>query len=151
MSVQPQLADPRRPIFIVNQAPIEFAQHLGEGEPSLVDREVDPPRGTENTIAYVDTYALGPLKAGQTKEFKWSVTAAVAGPFELSYRVEAGLDGKAKAVLDNGRAPTGEFQGVIEDRVFEAGVDSRDGRTITREGQDIGPKPFDRSNGPNDN
>ena len=151
VSVQPQLADPKRPIFIVNQSPIEFNQNLGEGEPSLVDREVDPPRGTEANVAYVDTYALGPLKAGETKVFKWSVTAAVAGPFKLRYRVEAGLDGKAKAVLDDGRAPTGEFEGVIEDRVFEAGVDSGDGRTITREGEDIGPKPFDRSNGPNDN
>lgn len=151
VSVQPQLADPERPVFIVNQSPIEFFQKLGAGKPSLVDREVDPPRGTESAGSYVDTYALGPLKPGETKVFKWSVTAVVAGPYKLDYRVEAGLDGKARAVVAGGGAPTGRFEGVIEDRPFDAGVDPAGGEAITREGEEIGPKPFDRSNGPNDN
>ncbi len=150
-SAGPQLADPERPIFIVNASPIEFRQKLGPGEPSLVDREVDPPRGTEASGSYVDTYILGPLEKGATAVFKWSVTATVATDFNLRYRVEAGLDGKAKAVLPNGKAPAGEFTGVIEDRVFEAGVDPVGGEAIIREGDRIGPKPFDRSNGPNDN
>jgi len=146
----PQQADPKRPIFIVNASPIEFRQMLGPGEPSLVDREVDPPRGNEAAGAYVDTYPLGPLEKGETAVFMWSVTATVAADFNLRYRVEAGLDGKAKAVLAGGKAPTGEFTGVIEDRVFEAGVDPDGGEIIEREGDNIGPKPQDRSNGPND-
>ena len=145
-----QQADPKRPIFIVNASPIEFRQKLGPGEPSLVDREVDPPRGNEAAGAYVDTYPLGPLEKGETAVFMWSVTATVAADFNLRYRVEAGLDGKAKAVLAGGKAPTGEFTGVIEDRVFEAGVDPDGGEVITREGDNIGPTPPDRSNGPND-
>ncbi len=150
-SAGPQAADDRRPIFIVNASPIEFRQKLGAGEPSLVDREVDPPRGNEAAGAFVDTYPLGPLEKGETAVFKWSVTATVAASFNLRYRVEAGLDGKAKAVLEGGKAPAGEFTGVIENRVFQAGVDPVGGQAITREGENIGPKPFDRSNGPNDN
>ena len=147
----PQVADPRRPVFIVNESPIEGKQALGPGEPSLVDREVDPPRGNEAAGPYVDTYFLGPLEKGETATFEWDVTAIVAESFSLRYRVEAGLDGKAKAVLANGKAPAGVFSGVIEDRVFEAGVDPDGGEVITREGDNIGPTPPDRSNGPNDN
>jgi len=50
------LADPRRPLFVVNKGP----------------------RGGDT--AYVGTSALGPLKPGETKTFKWDVTAVVAGP-----------------------------------------------------------------------
>ena len=150
VSAQPQLADPRYPVFIVNKSPVEYTQDLGAGEPSLVDREVDPPRGTEASGSYVDTYSLGPAGPGETKEFRWSVTASVAGPFKLRYRVNAGLDGRARAVLAAGGSPTGEFTGAIEDRRFDADVDFDDGRTIVREGERLGPKPPDRSKGPND-
>lgn len=150
-SPAPQLADPERPVFILNQSPVEFLQKLGPGPPSLVDNEVDPPRGTEASGSYVDTYSLGPLEKGKTAVFKWSVTAVVPERFSLRYRVEAGLDGKARAVLPDGKPPAGKFEGVIEDRVFEAGVDPVGGEDITREGEDIGPRPLDRSNGPNDN
>lgn len=150
VSAQPQLADPRSPVFIVNKSPVEYTQDLGAGESSLVDREVDPPRGTEASGSYVDTYSLGPARPGETKEFRWSVTASVAGPFKLRYRVNAGLDGRARALLAGGGTPAGDFSGTIEDRRFDADVDFEDGRTIVREGERIGPKPPDRSNGPND-
>jgi len=47
--------------------------------------------------AYVGTWALGPLKPGEQKTFRWDVTAVRAGPYEITYEVAAGLDGKAKA------------------------------------------------------
>jgi len=152
VSVQPQRADPREAVFVVNQSPVEFTQDIGGGDPSLVDREVDPPRGTDNAgSAYVDTYALGGLAPGQTKTFRWDVTAVMAGPFKLDYRVEAGFDGKAKAVLDDGGIPKGVFEGVISDRAPEGDVDFDDGKTIIRDNKEkIGPRPPDRSNGPND-
>src|SRR4051794_39510248 len=88
----PNLADPRRPQFIVNTGP----------------------RGGDT--AYVGTAALGPLKPGETKTFKWDVTAVVAGKYSLKYAVAAGLNGKARAVLNTGGAPSGEFKGIVSSK-----------------------------------
>jgi hypothetical protein len=103
------LADPRRPLFVVNKGP------LG------------------GDTAYVDTAALGPLKPGQTKTFSWDVTAVVAGPYTLRYAVAAGLNGKAKAVLAGGGAPTGSFSGSISSKAPQAHV-ADDGKTIVKSG-----------------
>jgi hypothetical protein len=105
----PNLADPRRPIFIVNSGP-----HGGD-------------------TAYVGTSALGELKPGQTKVFTWDVTAVVAGPYKLRYAVSAGLNGKAKAVLAGGGLPTGEFAGRISGRAPQASVDDN-GNVVTASG-----------------
>lgn len=85
------VADPRRPIFIVDSGP----------------------RG--GVTAYSNTSALGPLKPGETKTFRWKVTAALAVPYKIEYRVSAGLDGRARAVLADGSPPRGVFQGAISD------------------------------------
>src|SRR3954464_1844818 len=106
----PSLADPRRPQFIVNTGP------------------------AGGDTAYVGTAALGPLKPGQTKTFKWDVTAVVAGKYELKYAVAAGLNGKAKAVLASGGAPSGVFTGRISSKAPKAKV-SDDGHTVVT-GQD---------------
>jgi hypothetical protein len=71
-SQQPGLASPDRPIWIIDE----------------------PPLG--GTTAYVDTWALGTLKPGQTKTFKWGVTSVRPGSYKLDYLVAAGLNGKAK-------------------------------------------------------
>src|SRR5918998_5526822 len=49
-SEQPGLADPSRPVWIID----------------------DGPRG--GVTAYTNTWALGKMKAGETKEFVWKVT-----------------------------------------------------------------------------
>src|SRR6478672_9399287 len=100
----PTLADPRRPQFIVNTGP------------------------AGGDTAYVGTSALGPLKPGETKTFSWDVTAVVPGKYELKYAVAAGLNGKAKAVLESGGAPTGVFSGRIQSRAPQAKV-ADDGKT----------------------
>jgi hypothetical protein len=102
----PQLADPNRPVFIVNTGP--------EGG------------DTANT----DTSALGPLKPGQTKTFKWSVTAVQAGPYKISYDVSAGLYGKARAVDSSGRAPHGEFSGTISNAPPNSRVNFDNGTSV---------------------
>jgi hypothetical protein len=71
-SQQPGLADPERPIWIIDE----------------------PPLG--GTTAYVDTWALGRLRPHETKTFKWGVTAVRAGTYRLAYQVAAGLNGNAK-------------------------------------------------------
>lgn len=71
-SQQPGLADPQRPIWIVD----------------------DGPYG--GTTAYVDTWALGRLRPHQTKTFAWNVTAVRPGKYTIDYTIAAGLSGNAK-------------------------------------------------------
>lgn len=80
------LADPERPVWIVD----------------------DGPKG--GSTAYVATWALDELRPGQTKTFTWKVTPIEAGRYRLKWTVAAGLDGKAKARDASGDSPvTGTF------------------------------------------
>ena len=101
----PTLADPRRPQFVVNTGP-------AGGE-----------------TAYVGTSALGPVKPGETKTFKWDVTAVTAGKYSLKYAVSAGLNGKAKAVLAGGGRPAGVFTGTVSNAAPDSKV-ADDGKTV---------------------
>jgi len=101
----PTLADPTRPQFIVNTGP------------------------SGGDTAYVGTSALGPLKPGESKTFRWDVTAVEAGPYDVKYAVAAGLDGKAKAVLAGGGIPKGAFRGRISSKAPQAHV-ADDGTTV---------------------
>ena len=117
---QQGLADDRRPVFAINGVPKELG-----GFPESKDAT---PQGGETN--YVDTWALGPLKPGRSRSFRWSVTAVRAGPYRIRYIVSAGLDGKAKAEDDDGGGtPTGVFRGVISDAAPETRV-SDDGETV---------------------
>ena len=116
----PDLADPNRPVFALNGVQVEIA-----GFPEAKDAA---PRGCDT--AYVNTWACGPLKPNQEKTFRWSVTAVQAGDFKVSWRVAAGLDGKAKAVaMGGGPAPRGAFSGTISDAAPDVRV-ADDGKTI---------------------
>lgn len=113
----PTLADPSRPIFVVNRAP----------------------SGADT--AYVDTYAFGrPLPNGKVARFKWNVTAVVAGPYQLNYIVAGGLNGKAKAVLADGASPKGRFKGTISRRAPKATIASDD-KTVLNDGKKEPKKP----------
>lgn len=111
-----KIADPERPVFALNRLP----------------------EGSES--AYVNTYSLGRLRPGQTKSFTWDVTAVDARPYRIRYRVSAGLDGKATAVLPNGQPPAGQFAGTVERAAPTARVAAGDGETIIRDGKRIGPE-----------
>jgi hypothetical protein len=115
----PDLADPTRPVFVINGVPKQIG-----GFPE--SKDASPP-GCDT--AYVNTWACGELGVGKIKTFKWSVTAARAGPYKISYVVAAGLNGKAKAVDANGTRPTGVFKGTISDTPPETRV-ADDGHTI---------------------
>ena len=117
----PDLADPNRPIFVINGVP----KRIGDYPEA---KEATPP-GCET--AYVGTWACGPLKPGREKEFKFGVTASKAGPFEIKWTVAAGLDGKAKARDAEGNRPTGAFTGTISDVAPRTRV-ADDGETIVR-------------------
>jgi hypothetical protein len=116
----PDLADQRRPVFVVNGQFKEFG--------NIEDAQAKTPNGIENPT-YVDTWSLGPLKPGESKSFKWDVTAVQAGPYELNYSVAAGLDGKAKAVDAGGNIPQGVFTGTVDDAAPQTRI-ADDGHTI---------------------
>jgi hypothetical protein len=118
---QADLADPERPQFVINGKP----QTIG-GVPEAKDQS---PIGCETV--YVNTWACGKLKAGAEKTFEWNVTAVKAGPYKLSYRVAAGLDGKAKAVASSGAILSGSFAGSVKDKAPITRV-ADDGKTVVR-------------------
>jgi hypothetical protein len=105
---QAGLADPKRPVWVVDHGP--------EG----------------GDTAYVDTWALGPLRAGQTKTFSWHVTAIKAGTHMVHWRVAAGLNGKAKAELAGGRIPQGNFSVDISGKPAQATVDPATGAVVRK-------------------
>jgi hypothetical protein len=115
----PDLADPERPTFVINGRPVEVG--------GLPDSKEDVPLGCDTV--YVNTWACGPLKAGDSKRFRFNVTAVKAGAYDIEYSVAAGLDGRAKAVPANGGELSGTFSGEISDAAPATRV-ADDGRTI---------------------
>lgn len=102
-SEQPDLADPSRPIWVVD----------------------DEPEG--GVSAYTDTWSLGELAPGESRTFRWALTPVEAGTHTVNYRVAAGLDGEAKAQLPDGGVPEGSFEVVIDEEPAQARVDPRTG------------------------
>ena len=122
-STQPDVANSSRPQFAVNGVPREIG-----GFPEAKDAT---PLGCDT--AYVDTWACGPLKPGVDRTFVWKVTAVKAGPYKLSWRVAAGLNGKAKAVASGGgAAPSGTFTGTVSNEAPDVRI-AEDGKTVVIE------------------
>ena len=46
----------------------------------------------------------------------WRVTPTIGGTYTVNYEIAAGLNGKAKAVTEDGSDATGEFVVTIETR-----------------------------------
>ncbi len=124
------LADPNRPQFVLNKAPIDYVRQKTRPEGSLIEGEVRAASGDDPT--YVDTYDLGRLGPGRAAKFRFNVTAVEAGPYEIIWRVVAGLDGRAKAVLANGDIPRGRFTSAIKRDPPRSRVDFDDGSTIDK-------------------
>jgi len=119
------LSDPNRPVFVVNGVPVEIGGHP--------DAKLAAPEGGQTAL--VNTWALGELEPGAERTFAWTVTAVEPGPFEVSYVVNAGLHGKARAVeAVTGDLPHGSFQGTVTSRPPASRI-AADGVTV------INPKP----------
>lgn len=106
-SNEPDLASRSRPIWIVDQGPLN------------------------GDTAYSNTWALGPLAPGKTETFIWSVTPLKPGAHTILYRVAAGLNGKAKAVVAGGRPVEGKFRASISTKPAAASVDAA-GNVVTQ-------------------
>jgi hypothetical protein len=96
-----ELAAARRPIWVVERGPGAIAKAPVESQ------EVSLPGGGQT--AYVNTWALGALAPGKTRDFNWKVTPVKAGSYTVHYSVAAGLAGNAKARLASGAPVQGQF------------------------------------------
>jgi hypothetical protein len=106
------LSNPNRPVWILeNKYP----------------REVDtpPPPGLgPGFVAQTNSWGFDTLEPGETQDIVWRLTPVNPGTYTLHYRVEAGLDGNAKAVTADGGEVTGEFVVTITDKPPKATVDN---------------------------
>ena len=98
-----RLSDPERPVWVVDEGP----------------------KGGDS--AATNTWALGALKAGQSKTFRWKVTAVAPGSYTIKYRISPGLHGKAR--LAAGGRTDGAFRVRIDDKPVPARVDD-DGNVV---------------------
>jgi hypothetical protein len=103
-------ADRERPIWIINGGP------------------------TGGGTAYVNTWALGPLKPAEEKTFTWSLTAIRAGIHTLRYRAAAGLNGKARAVESDGGPLDGSLTVRVTRRPRDTQVDPKTGKVVPVDG-----------------
>ena len=118
-SEQPGLADPNRPVWILEQ---DYPKLRSPGE-SLAELERAPSAGAE--VAQDNTFAFGPMAPGDTKHMVWRVTPIDGGSYTVNYEISAGLFGKAKAVTVNGRPVGGSFRATIETKPPETRVNDR--------------------------
>jgi len=91
-SPEPGLSQPDRPVWV-----------LSEKYPKLDGSEESA--GAEN--ASRKTFVFGPLKAGETSEAVWKLSASRTGSFRLLYAIGAG--GAAVAETSSGVRPGGSF------------------------------------------
>jgi hypothetical protein len=91
------LASRSRPVWVVDRPP----------GPCQFSCKAGGPGGA--VTAYSNTWALGALKPGATATFDWGVTAIKPGKHVIQYRIAAGLNGRAQALLAGGGSPIGRF------------------------------------------
>jgi hypothetical protein len=109
-SDQPGLADPNRPVWILES---EYPKLL---EPGTDPDELDSAPSAGAEAAQTDTFSFGPVGPGETKDIVWRVTAVEPGTYTVHYELAAGLHGNAKAVTADGSPVEGEFVVTITDK-----------------------------------
>jgi hypothetical protein len=100
-SAYPHLSANKRPLWIVNTGAGTISARPVESE------QINPPGGGET--AFVNTWALGALAPGASRNFVWRVTPVKPGVHTVHYAVAAGLDGKARARLAGAGPAVGKF------------------------------------------
>jgi hypothetical protein len=103
---QPGLADPNRPVWIIDSGP----------------------RGGDT--AYVGTWALGAVRPHASRTFTWRLTPTKTGVYDVRYEIAAGLNGKAKARTRDGGRPTGSFTIRVSGKPADARVDPKTGKVV---------------------
>ncbi|HXR30712.1 MAG TPA: hypothetical protein VN752_06190 [Solirubrobacterales bacterium] len=91
---QPELAQPDRPVWV-----------LADHYPKFEGSSTPGGAGTSNQ----KTFAFGAVKPGVTVDVAWKLSAVRSGRYTLTYAIDAGLSGEAKAETDGGVKPGGSF------------------------------------------
>jgi hypothetical protein len=104
---QPELAQPDRPIWVLAATYPRLRGSSDPGGSSTSNRK---------------TFAFGPLEPGETTKPVWKLSAVRPGKFTLTYRIDAGLGGEAKAETEGGVAPGGSFSTEVTERLPETEV-----------------------------
>lgn len=91
---QPGLAQPDRPVWVLALHYPKLTGSSRNGAAETSDRKV---------------FDFGPLKAGATTEAVWKLSAVKAGRYTVLYKIDASLDGSARAVTSGGVEPGGSF------------------------------------------
>jgi hypothetical protein len=91
---QPGLAQPDRPVWVLAD---RYPKLAGSTEPA----------GAQS--ANQKTFDFGRLEPGDTVEAVWKLSAVREGRYDLLYTIDAGLEGRAKAVTARGARPGGSF------------------------------------------
>jgi hypothetical protein len=86
-----ELAANKRPVWVVEEGPGSIPAR------PVQSQAVSPPGGGQT--AYVNTWALGPLKPKATRTFTWKVVPVKAGTHDIHLTIAAGLAGNARASL----------------------------------------------------
>lgn len=108
------LAQSDRPVWVLSQG---YPRLVGSSEPGGA------------TSSNRKTFSFGPLKAGQSTDAVWKLSAVKAGKFNLLYGIDAGFSGSAKAETDNGVVPGGSFATEITQELPETEV-TDDGEVV---------------------
>jgi hypothetical protein len=95
----PGLADANRPVWVVDKGPVNA------------------------DTAFTNTWAVGEVPEGETRTLVWNVSAVRAGTYTLRFRVNAGVDGKAKAVSPDGEPAVGSFIARVSEKTHPVNLD----------------------------
>ena len=116
---QAGLANPSRPMWVVDRPPGTCSAGCNSGSPGGA------------VTAYANTWALGSLAPNHVARFVWAVTAVAPGRHVVAWEVAAGLNGKAKAVLQGGGGlPHGTFTVLVHQAPSESYVNNN-GQIVT--------------------
>jgi hypothetical protein len=95
--------------------------------PPVESQEVSQPGS--GVTAYVNTWALGPLAAKQTRTFRWVVMPVKAGTHVVHYSVAAGLAGRSRAQASKGSL-SGQFEVKIAAKPPSRHVNPNTGKVV---------------------
>jgi len=120
-------ASEQRPVWIIDDGPGPRSRLPVQGTGA------DQPGGYVTVLT--NTWASGTLLPGRTATFAWTLTPVRAGRHAVRYTVAAGLNGRARARLASGVAPTGTFTVAVAGAPPHTHVDPLTGRVVA------GPTP----------
>lgn len=104
-SDEPGLSSRTRPVWIVDEGP------------------------RNGDTAFGNTWALGSIKPGATRTFRWRVVPIRAGSYTLRYRLFGGASGRAHLRLANGAPPEGTLRVRVSGKPSQVRV-TPDGRIV---------------------